>query len=94
VRWEGVQVVISAHPGWEWGGGICCCEGGHNVRGQMYTDVKKVTCKSKGTLRHVFYLSEAPYPPMTQYSPFLTHCIRVYSILVHTEKGVGEGGGS
>jgi hypothetical protein len=49
--------------------------------------LKKLTCK--GTLRQVFYLSEAPSPPMTPYSP-LIHCIRVYSILIHTGK---EGGG-
>jgi hypothetical protein len=34
------------------------------------------------------YLSEAPSPPMTPYSP-LTHCIRVYCILIHTAKGGG-----
>ncbi len=40
-----------------------------------------------GTLRQVFYLSEAP-PPMTPQSP-RTHCIRVYRILIHTGKGGG-----
>jgi hypothetical protein len=45
----------------------------------------------KGTLRQVFYLSEASSPPMTPYSPPLTHCIRVYSTLIQT--GKGEGGG-
>ncbi len=35
------------------------------------------------------YLSEAPSPPHTN-PP--THCIRVYSILIHTGKG-GRGGG-
>jgi hypothetical protein len=29
--------------------------------------IKKFTCK--GTLRQVFYLSEAPSPPLTSYSP-------------------------
>ncbi len=41
-------------------------------------------------MRQAFYLSKAPSPPMTSYSPLLTHCIRVYSILIHTGKG-GEG---
>jgi hypothetical protein len=42
----------------------------------------------KGLLRQVFYLSEAPSPPTTPYSsPPLSHCIRVYSILIHTAKG-------
>ncbi len=47
--------------------------------------LKNFTCK--GTLRQVFYLSEAPpsYDPIFP-SP-LTHCIRVYSILIHTGKG-------
>ena len=45
----------------------------------------------KGTLRQVFYLSEAPpsYDPILP-SP-LTHCIRVYSTLIHTRKGGGGG---
>jgi hypothetical protein len=47
---------------------------------------KKLTCK--GTLRQVFCLSKAPSPPMTPYPPFLTHCIRVNSILIHTREGV------
>jgi hypothetical protein len=50
---------------------------------------KKFTCK--GALWQVFYLSEAPFPPMTPYYPPLTHCIRVYSILIHTERGGGGG---
>jgi hypothetical protein len=38
------------------------------------------------------YLSEAFSPPMASYSSppplrALTHCIRVYSILIHTGKG-------
>jgi hypothetical protein len=40
---------------------------------------KKLTCK--GTLGQVFVCL----------LPSLTHCIRVYSILIHT--GKGEGGG-
>jgi hypothetical protein len=49
----------------------------------------KLTCKR--TLRHVFYPSEAPFPPkMTPYPRPFTHCIRVYSILIHTGKGGGE----
>jgi hypothetical protein len=32
---------------------------------------------------------EAPSPPVTPYSPPLTHCIRVYSTLIHTGR-VGE----
>ena len=47
--------------------------------------LKKLTLK--GTFRQVFFLFEAPSPPMTPYSPPLTHCIRVYSILIHTGKG-------
>ncbi len=46
---------------------------------------KKLTCK--GTLRQVFYLSEAP-----TMIPILnpnTHCILLYSILIHTLKGGG-----
>jgi hypothetical protein len=39
--------------------------------------LKKLTCK--GTLRHVFYLSEAPSPPMTPYSPPL-HTVYVYGV--------------
>jgi hypothetical protein len=51
--------------------------------------LKKLACK--GTLMQVFYLSEAPSPPITPYSVPLTHCVRVYSILIHT--GSGGGGG-
>jgi hypothetical protein len=40
---------------------------------------------SKETLRQVFYLSEAPSPPVTPHTP-LTHCIRVYRML-HTGMG-------
>ncbi len=39
----------------------------------------------------MFYLSVAPSLPMTPYSP-LTHCIRVYSILVPVRTGKGGGG--
>jgi hypothetical protein len=47
----------------------------------------------KGTLRQVFYLSEAPSPPMTPYSIPLTHCIReiVYTVNIHAGRGGGEG---
>ncbi len=31
---------------------------------EKYRNLKKLTCK--GTLRQVFYLSEAPSPPMTE----------------------------
>ncbi len=46
--------------------------------------LEKLTCI--GTLRHAsVYLSVAQNPmPL-----FLTHCIRVYSILIHTGKGGG-----
>jgi hypothetical protein len=45
---------------------------------------KKLTCK--GTLQEGVYLSEAqnPIPPPP------SHCIRVYSILLHTGKGKVE----
>jgi hypothetical protein len=36
--------------------------------------LKKLTCK--GTLRQVFYLSEAPIPPLTPYSPLL-HSVNI-----------------
>jgi hypothetical protein len=49
---------------------------------------KKLTFQ--GTLRQVFYLSEALSLPRTPYSPPFTPCIRVYSILIHTGKGEGE----
>ncbi len=52
--------------------------------------LKKLTCK--GTLRQLFYLSEAPSPPMTPYSFPLTHCIRVYSYLFSIHTGWGERG--
>jgi hypothetical protein len=49
---------------------------------------------SKGTLRQVFYLSVAPSPPSCDpvVPPTLTHCIRVYNILIqysHREGGRG-----
>ncbi len=51
----------------------------------------KLTCK--GTLRQVFYLSEAPFPPMTPHTPPpLTHCICLYSVLI--PPGPGGGGES
>jgi hypothetical protein len=50
---------------------------------------KKLTCE--GTLRQVFYLSEAPFP---SYDPILhppLHTIRIYNILIHRGKeGEGE----
>jgi hypothetical protein len=45
---------------------------------------KKLTCK--GTLRQVFYVSEAPSPPMIPSLPLPTQCVSVYSILIHTGK--------
>jgi hypothetical protein len=44
---------------------------------------------SKGTSRQVSNLSEDTSPPLTPYSPPLTHCICVYSVLIHTGKGEG-----
>jgi hypothetical protein len=41
----------------------------------------------------MFYLSEAPSPPLTLFSPPLTHCTyvyTVYTILLHTGKGGGR----
>jgi hypothetical protein len=55
--------------------------------------LKKLTWK--GTLRQVFYLSEAPSLPMTPYSPPLTHCILAYlftCILVYLFTQGGGGG--
>jgi hypothetical protein len=46
--------------------------------------LKKLACK--GTLRQVFYLSEAPSPPITPFSLCPLH-IRVGSILIHAGKG-------
>ncbi len=53
--------------------------------------LKKLTCK--GTLRQVFYLSEAPFPPMTPYSPpaYTLYTCKQYSYS-HRER-VGGGGG-
>ncbi len=48
----------------------------------------KVTCK--GTLRQVFYLSEAPSPPMTPFSPSVTHCELVFINVYGTWRGGGE----
>ncbi len=69
--------------------------GGRNIRliedNAKCRHLKKLTCKE--TLRQVLYLSEAPSPPMG-YDPYchpLTHCIRVYSKLIHTGKGWREG---
>ncbi len=44
---------------------------------------KNFICKS--TLRQMFICLR----PRTPYHPPLTHCIHVYSILIHTEKGGG-----
>jgi hypothetical protein len=57
--------------------------------------LKRFTCK--GTLRQVFYLSEAlpsydPIPPPL-YTMYIVHVTRVYSILIHTLGGGGGGGG-
>jgi hypothetical protein len=46
---------------------------------------------SEETLRQVFYLSEALFPPMTPYSIPLTHCIRVYKYTYSDREGGGEG---
>ncbi len=46
----------------------------------------------KGTLRQVFYLSEAPSPPMTPYSPPLHTVIVQYSIKYLFTQGSGVGG--
>jgi hypothetical protein len=44
----------------------------------------KLTCK--GNMRQVFYLLEAPSPPMTPPPP---QSLSVVSILIHTERGGG-----
>ncbi len=46
---------------------------------------KKLTCK--GTLMQVFICPR----PITPYPHPLTHCVSVYSILIHTGKGGVEG---
>jgi hypothetical protein len=48
--------------------------------------LKKLTCK--GTLRQVFYLSEAPYASLTPYSPL--HTVYLYTVYLFTQ---GRGGG-
>ncbi len=49
---------------------------------------KKLACK--GTLRQVFYLSEARSPPMTPYSPPLTlHTCILYTVYLFTQGGGG-----
>ncbi len=50
--------------------------------------LKKFTCK--GTMRQVFYLSEAPSPPMTPYPPPLHTVYTVYLFSIHTGKGGGD----
>jgi hypothetical protein len=49
---------------------------------------KKLTCKV--TLRQVFYLSEAPSPPMTPYPPLFTLYTCIQYIYSHREGGRGE----
>ncbi len=50
--------------------------------------LRKLTCK--GTLRQVFYLSEAPSPHMTPYPPSPLHTVYVYIVYFFTQ---GRGGG-
>jgi hypothetical protein len=52
--------------------------------------LKKLTCK--GILRQVFICLRPTPPSYDPMLPPLTHCIRVYSKLIHTGKG-GRGGG-
>jgi hypothetical protein len=47
---------------------------------------KKIICK--GTLRLVFYLSEAPSPPMTPFPPYTLYMCILYTYL--HRKGGGE----
>jgi hypothetical protein len=48
----------------------------------------------KGTLRQVFYLSEAPSTPKAPYFPLLTHCILVYRIAcIYSHRKGGRAGG-
>ena len=50
---------------------------------------KKLT--SEGTLRQVFYLSEAPSPSMTPYPPPCTlYTYTVYTVYLFTQGGEGE----
>ncbi len=51
--------------------------------------LKKFTCK--GALWQVFYLSEAPFPPMTPCSPSPLHTVYVYTIYLFTQGGGGGG---
>ncbi len=52
--------------------------------------LKKITCKGKGALWQVFYLSEAPFPPMTPYYPPPLHTVYVFTEYLFTQ---GRGGG-
>jgi hypothetical protein len=53
---------------------------------------KKFTCKR--TLRQVFYLSEAPSPLMTPYSPSPLHTVCVFTVYcTYSHRGGGRGGG-
>ncbi len=58
--------------------------------------IRRIECNAKfrylktltweGTLRQVFYLSEAPSPPTTAYPPPpLTHYIHVYTVHIFTQ---------
>ncbi len=50
--------------------------------------LQKLTCE--GTLRQVFYLSEAFSLPMTPYYPPYTLYTCIYSIIIYTGKGGGD----
>jgi hypothetical protein len=52
--------------------------------------LEKLTCK--GTLRQVFYLSQASSPSMSPYSSLSLHTVYVYTVYSFTQ-GRGEGGG-
>ena len=45
----------------------------------------------KGTLRQVFYLSEAPSPPMAPYYPLYTMCACIQYTYLHREGGGEQG---
>ncbi len=58
---------------------------GHGLINNIDIKAKKFTCK--GTVQQVFICLRPPPPRQPHTSPPLTHCIRVYSILIHTGKG-------